>query len=255
MDFANVNVDDFITEIEKEPSIWNSAIEEYSNKIIKKNSWERVILKFVEDFSEKCASEKSKIGIMDEHSEDQTLQTNPQSSPNVNEIDAPQPTPKKRRNAKSNRTVEHEEEELVTVLKRKIINDKPEPKESDPDTLFMLSLVPELKQFPSHTKFDIKCDIMKVLQRAKLEQSTSSSYYTHALHEFRPDNSQFIQPQPSTSNYHLQQVSHSTNIPLQNFSQNVLSTSQRPHTFHAPSPAESQCSTASSDVSTIDWTN
>ena len=41
-----VNTEDFISEIENEPAIWNSSIDEYSNKIEKKAAWERVITKF-----------------------------------------------------------------------------------------------------------------------------------------------------------------------------------------------------------------
>lgn len=55
------NTEDFISEIKAQPAIWNSATEEYSNKICKRNAWEEVILKFHPLFNEKTTGEKNNI--------------------------------------------------------------------------------------------------------------------------------------------------------------------------------------------------
>jgi hypothetical protein len=39
----------FIDEIEKRPSIWDMARRNYSNKIIKRNAWEEIVLVFSEE--------------------------------------------------------------------------------------------------------------------------------------------------------------------------------------------------------------
>jgi hypothetical protein len=61
MDMESFNTDDFISEIKAQPAIWNSATEEYSNKICKRNAWEEVILKFHPLFDEKTTGEKHNI--------------------------------------------------------------------------------------------------------------------------------------------------------------------------------------------------
>lgn len=63
MDKYDCNTDDFISAIEGEPVIWDSKLDEYSDKIAKRNAWERVIAKFVEGFQEKESAEKTKIGM------------------------------------------------------------------------------------------------------------------------------------------------------------------------------------------------
>jgi hypothetical protein len=61
MDMESFNTEDFISEIKAQPAIWNSAAEEYSNKIFKRNAWEEVILKFHPLFNEKTTGEKNNI--------------------------------------------------------------------------------------------------------------------------------------------------------------------------------------------------
>lgn len=46
MDFDDFNMDFFIDEIEKRPSIWDMKNRDYSNKLIKKNAWEEIVLIF-----------------------------------------------------------------------------------------------------------------------------------------------------------------------------------------------------------------
>ncbi|KAG8240303.1 hypothetical protein J437_LFUL014353 [Ladona fulva] len=59
----NVNTDDFITEIENWPAIWDLKNDDYSNKTAKRNAWEAVIGKFVPNFNELPEAEKKcKLG-------------------------------------------------------------------------------------------------------------------------------------------------------------------------------------------------
>ena len=52
------NTEFFIDEIEKRPSIWDMTSRDYSNKIIKRNAWEEIVLIFSE---EGCTEEKKKV--------------------------------------------------------------------------------------------------------------------------------------------------------------------------------------------------
>lgn len=56
------NTDDFISEIENFPAIWDLQNDDYSNKNAKRNAWEAVIAKFVPNFSEMSEAEKKVIG-------------------------------------------------------------------------------------------------------------------------------------------------------------------------------------------------
>jgi len=47
----NVNTEDFISEIQKCPAIWDSTSDEYSDKIKKRNAWEDVVRKFCAGFA------------------------------------------------------------------------------------------------------------------------------------------------------------------------------------------------------------
>jgi hypothetical protein len=70
-----------------------------------------------------------------------------------------------------------EEEKLFAVLKQKLLKGSTkEPEANDEDTLFMLSLVPELKKVPEAMKLDIKSDLLNVFKRARLQQHATSSF-------------------------------------------------------------------------------
>jgi len=58
------NTDLFIDEIEKRTSIWDMTSRDYSNKIIKRNAWEEMVLIFCEE--EKIQKKKRKflVGII-----------------------------------------------------------------------------------------------------------------------------------------------------------------------------------------------
>lgn len=51
------NIEFFIDEIEKRPSIWDMTSRDYSNKIIKRNAGEEIVL----IFSKGCTEEKKKV--------------------------------------------------------------------------------------------------------------------------------------------------------------------------------------------------
>jgi hypothetical protein len=55
----SINTEKFISEIEAQPALWNTASEQYSNKISKRNAWEEVISTFDPYFKEKTTGEKA----------------------------------------------------------------------------------------------------------------------------------------------------------------------------------------------------
>lgn len=58
----NINVEDFINEIEIRPAIWNSKSDKHCNRTETKNAWEGICEKFVEDFKNKTNNEKNSAG-------------------------------------------------------------------------------------------------------------------------------------------------------------------------------------------------
>ena len=56
----NIDVEELITEIESEPVIWNTALQEYSNKQARKTAWEEIVVKFGEDLTENGKKELGK---------------------------------------------------------------------------------------------------------------------------------------------------------------------------------------------------
>lgn len=57
-----INTEDLISEIEKQPAIWDSRTDDYSNKEAKLIAWNSVILAFLPDFEQKPNMEKNLIG-------------------------------------------------------------------------------------------------------------------------------------------------------------------------------------------------
>jgi len=54
----SIDTELFISEVESNPAIWNTASQEYSDKVAKTNAWMNVFKKFVPDFDEKTTSDK-----------------------------------------------------------------------------------------------------------------------------------------------------------------------------------------------------
>lgn len=61
-DCANINIEDFISEIENWSTIRDLKHDDYSNKNAKRNAWEAVISKFVPNFNDMSEAEKKVIG-------------------------------------------------------------------------------------------------------------------------------------------------------------------------------------------------
>ncbi|KAH9632500.1 hypothetical protein HF086_017048 [Spodoptera exigua] len=60
----DINVEDFINEIEIHPAIWKSKSHKHSNRTETKNAWEGVCEKFVEDFKNKTSGETNSAAIV-----------------------------------------------------------------------------------------------------------------------------------------------------------------------------------------------
>ena len=58
----NINTENFISEVEKYPALWDSSSDGYSNKNERKNAWNEVILHFIPDFEGKSPAEKNDLG-------------------------------------------------------------------------------------------------------------------------------------------------------------------------------------------------
>lgn len=56
-----IYTEDFLSEIESRPAIWDVISDNYSNKVVKTNAWQETIANFVPDFNEESMNERSKI--------------------------------------------------------------------------------------------------------------------------------------------------------------------------------------------------
>ena len=56
----SIDVEELIIEIESKPVIWNTVLEEYSNKQARKKAWEEIVAKFGEDLTENGKKELGK---------------------------------------------------------------------------------------------------------------------------------------------------------------------------------------------------
>lgn len=104
---------------------------------------------------------------------------NMQSTEGLAEVPAEDKAPvmaQKRICSKSLKKEPLEEEKLFTVLKERLLQGSTkEPDTNDEDTLFMLSLVPELRKVPEAMKLDIKGELLNVFKRARLQQHATTS--------------------------------------------------------------------------------
>ncbi|KAK2587681.1 hypothetical protein KPH14_003798 [Odynerus spinipes] len=227
-DINNINTEDFISEIEARPAIWELSSDDYTNKITKKNAWEEVIKKFCPDFERKSSAEKNNIALRFQrkwkslrdcysrellklkkerlgavapanrkqymyYNQLSFLQTvvKPMSSimetvDNLAKVVKKEPKKHTeievnvKSNMRSKRSISDmkqlEDDKLFMAVAEKIMRGKPQQTmEKDEDTLFVLSLVPELKKIPDDMKLDVKCELLNVFKKARLNQSFSSS--------------------------------------------------------------------------------
>ncbi|XP_076758670.1 uncharacterized protein LOC143428003 [Xylocopa sonorina] len=56
-----ISTRDFISTVENEPTVWNTETAEYRDKIAKRNAWNRVVSKYVHNFSERNDAEQLNI--------------------------------------------------------------------------------------------------------------------------------------------------------------------------------------------------
>lgn len=156
------------------------------------------------------------------------------------EVCAAKPIPQIRKFTSKQKEIE-EEKDLLKVIKNKISGEQQPQITYDEETMFLLSLVPELKKIPENFKFDVKMEIMNVFKKAKLQMQQSSQY------DFPSSSQQFNSVHPFTQNVFSQaQVHHQPLNPYIN-SASRTSTAQP-----LPSPAESHCSQYT-DTSFIDF--
>jgi hypothetical protein len=87
-------------------------------------------------------------------------------------------------------------------LKAKFYSRETSNENKDEDTLFMLSLVPELKKLPEPVKLDTKSEILNVLRRARNQSIPVTSNATDFTPYFSP---QHWQPHPYHIQHHVQQ--------------------------------------------------
>ncbi len=92
---------------------------------------------------------------------------------------------------KKRKVSQNEEDELINILKQKYAQEETKPVEEDPNKLFLLSLLDDLKSLPSHLKLRVKSQIIDVIANAK-----QSSFHTH-LHPPYPSYSGNYYPNPN----------------------------------------------------------
>jgi hypothetical protein len=108
------------------------------------------------------------------------------------------PTRKRKKNIKEPTETDH----LIENLKAKFYSRETSNENKDEDTLFMLSLVPELKKLPELVKLDTKSEILNVLRRARNQSIPVTSNATNFTPYFSP---QHWQPHPHHIQHHVQQ--------------------------------------------------
>lgn len=111
----------------------------------------------------------------------------------ISERPVPLPS-RKRKNISS--AAKTDEDKLFVAVANKIMKEKPETYvERDEDTLFMLSLVGELKKIPDNWKLDVKSEILGVFQKFRKAQQFPLPPPEHHLQNHQ----HFMQPLPFTS--------------------------------------------------------
>ncbi|KAB0805403.1 hypothetical protein PPYR_02373 [Photinus pyralis] len=217
MEGDKVNTKDFISAIEQFPAIWDLSNEEYSNKTVKRNAWEAVILKF----GNLTEPEKKVIGntykrkwksLRDSYSRELAKQKKEFKSGS-----AAKPRKKyiffEQLRFLNNAAVsshedtidaanhENDEEEISEVVEK---NSKSSEFEVDDDKLFLLSLLSDLKCIPAHLKLNAKSQLMGVLSSFKQNSFIPTQQYPQSTSNWQPQNQQYAQhyqytPTPHTS--------------------------------------------------------
>jgi hypothetical protein len=59
-----INTEDFISEVESRPVIWDVKSDDYSNKVVKTNAWQEIIAKFVRSRNSECTCNERFLFIL-----------------------------------------------------------------------------------------------------------------------------------------------------------------------------------------------
>ncbi|KAH1021534.1 uncharacterized protein LOC109541876 isoform X1 [Dendroctonus ponderosae] len=229
----NINTEELISEIENYPAIWDISCSDYSNKHLKKNSWEAVLVKFYPDFAEKTYAEQNNIAVRVQRkwkslrdcytrelaklksemsgsgcsgrkqyiyfNQLSFLQTSKKATTSriaeelsdvrseemveviieenieSNEIPvSPMLRAKARRRKTTSSSSKKSEDKLFVALANQIMKTKAGDVEKDEDTLFMLSLVTELKKVPDDLKLDVKSELINVFRKFRNTQRVTA---------------------------------------------------------------------------------
>ncbi|XP_047106469.1 uncharacterized protein LOC124775685 [Schistocerca piceifrons] len=205
MSLEFMNTEDFISEVESRPVIWDMKSDDYSNKVMKMKAWQEIITKFVPDFDEKSIDERSKIGTMPQRKwkslrasytrellrqkteksgsaatgrkkyiyfdqlrflttdcKNTTSSIDNDDDEDRNEFDegenleqeAGEKTAERRQKRPREKKSLEEEDILYNILKEKCARKGNSSQQADEDSLFMQSLVPELKKVTQSCKIE-----------------------------------------------------------------------------------------------------
>ncbi|KAJ8720506.1 hypothetical protein PYW08_005971 [Mythimna loreyi] len=188
----------FILEIKERPAIWDSNCADYSDRNNKLKCWEEVIDIYAkEDDTEEDKQELGKVlmkkwrNIRDNFVKASKNLKNMKSSSGgkhkspykyYNTLlflkdsirndtdsdisnDSSKNTDGRKQKRKKKTNKDAIEQQLVSVLSKKLEYKK--EKESDDDKLFLLSLLSEFKKIPESNKLDARCEIIRVIKNAQ----------------------------------------------------------------------------------------
>ncbi|XP_077282953.1 uncharacterized protein LOC143908966 [Arctopsyche grandis] len=200
----SIDIDEFISEIEERPSIWDFRSNVYSDRLAKAKSWEEICLKFVPHFQEKNLNEKNKAvaqiqrkwkSLRDSYNRERMKQkyvksgtaasgrkqylyfhqlsflsvlaeTKPDSLNQEQESPSPTPVPGKniRKKSRLMSNIEKTEQEVFQNISDNIKIQKAQSQE-DTDRSFLISLLPFMKNIHADVKLDAMTDILCLLKK------------------------------------------------------------------------------------------
>ncbi|KAF9413719.1 hypothetical protein HW555_008165 [Spodoptera exigua] len=204
MERQNFDTELFIDEIEKRPAIWDLESPDYANRILKRRSWEELVLIFSDkdDSEEKkkdlgsgaskiqyiyfqrlmflersVRNKKTESNIQDTSENSET--GNEESTVDAADEDIMRPP---NQNIKRKKMTAADAEFLNIIKKNISSRNQQQPPvssvtEGDDDKLFCLSLHKELLKVPEANRIAVKIELMEILQAA--QQSSQSTVYSN----------------------------------------------------------------------------
>jgi hypothetical protein len=61
---SEFDTEQFIVEVQRRPALWDSSTDDYSNRVIRKKSWNELCELFIPNFNSKTGPEKSAVGML-----------------------------------------------------------------------------------------------------------------------------------------------------------------------------------------------